>query len=768
MLDMVAENLSEDKRNDPAERSRIAIAARQALLKARPAPLYTPGTVHLIETGNFEDDMARIAECDWIIEAVREDPEIKRGIFTEVGRHRRPGTVVSTNTSGVSLTALSEVMDEDMAQHFLGTHFFNPPRYLKLLEIIPGPQTRPEVVEAMAALGENVLGKGVVFAKDTPNFIANRILTFHFQYIMHAMKDAGLSVEEVDLITGPLVGHASSATFRTADLVGLDTYRHVVANVREGCPNDERREVLDEPPWLHEMIGRGLLGVKAGAGFYKKTRERDAQGKLLIFSIDVATLEYAAQQVRDFASVDAAKQARGLPERLRALLNGDDAAGRFAWNVFAHTAVYAGNRLGESADDIVSIDNAAKWGFGWEIGLFETWDALGVAETCARMQSDGLALPPVAQALLDAGLDSFYAEKDGRLHFFDLAARQYRPVPVGPNQIVLAHVKKAGGVVEETEGCSLIDLGDGILCAEFHTKMNVIDRAVLDTLKQGAARVNAGDFEGMIVANQGPHFCAGANLKVILDAIVNKDWQAIDDLIRAFQDSLMALRFCHGPVVAAPHHYTFGGGIEVCLHAARVVFTGETYGGLVEAGVGVIPAGGGTKEMLRRALAFAPAGVAGAEAFPFVQRAFDTISLAKVSGSGLDLVEFGLFTDCDRLEVNADHLVRRAKDVCRSLILEGYRAPRPTMLRALGEPARAVLDSQVYQYRLAGYASEHDALIAGKLAWVLTGGDRVPGTQLTEQDVLDLEREAFVGLCRTEKTRERIEHMLATGKPLRN
>ncbi len=768
MLDMVAENLPEEKRNDPAERSRIANTARQALLKARPAPLYTADALRLIETGNFEDDLPRIAECDWIIEAVREDPEIKRGLLAEVARHRRPGTVVSTNTSGVSLAALAEVMDEDMAQHFLGTHFFNPPRYLKLLEIIPGPATRPEVIAAMAELGETALGKGVVFAKDTPNFIANRILTFHFQYIMHAMKEDGLNVAEVDLVTGPLMGHASSATFRTADLVGLDTYRHVVANVRDGCPNDERREILDEPAWLGAMIDQGLLGAKTGAGFYTRTRDRDAEGRPVILAIDVDTLEYGPQETRTFASVESARQARGLRDKLRALLSGDDAASRFAWKVFAHTAVYAGHRLGECTDDIVSLDNAAKWGFGWELGLFETWDALGAVETARRMQADGLALPPVAQALLEAGHDAFYRVEKGQLHCFDLATRQYQPVPVRPGRVILDEVKAAGGAVHTGEGCDLIDVGDGILCAEFHTKMNVIDRGVLDVLREGARRVDEGEFDGLIVANQGPHFCAGANLKVILDAIHRADWDAIDALIRAFQDSLMALRFCRGPVVAAPHHYTFGGGIEVCLHAARVVFAGETYGGLVEAGVGVIPAGGGTKEMLRRALAAVPATVAGVDPFPFVRRAFETIAMAKVSTSGPELAAFGLISDADLLEVNPDHLVRRAKDVCRALVLAGYRPPLPAVLTALGEPARAALDSQVYQYVQGGYATEHEALIAGKLAWVLTGGGRTPGAEMTEQDVLDLEREAFVALCRHAKTRERIEHMLATGKPLRN
>ena len=768
MLDRVPPNLAETERNNPDKRNSLASAGKTALLKAKPAPLYRKADVELIEVGNFEDDLGRIAECDWIIEAVREDLEIKRAILREAARHRRPDAIVSTNTSGVPLRQLAEGMDEDMRRHFLGTHFFNPPRYLKLVEIIPGPETLVGVVRDMAAFAENVLGKGVVYAKDTPNFIANRILTFYCQYILTEFTRDGLTVEEVDALTGPAVGHAASATFRTLDLVGLDTYVQVLDNVYRNCPDDEQHEIFRPPPWMQRMMQNGWLGEKTGMGFYKRTGERDEHGRSVIWSLNVNTLEFAPQQKRPFECLARAQEAASLEEKVRLMHSGDDAGSRFAWKVFAHTAAYAGRRIPEIADDIVSIDNALKWGFAWAAGIFETWDILGVRYVCERMEAEGIEPPPIARVLLESGTDSFYRVEEGRPLYFDLVSKSYQGVPQNPKVLRLAQLKQSRAAVAENASCSLVDLGDRILCAEFHSKMNTIDRDVLAMMRQGVDCVNEGRFDGLVIGNQGEHFSAGANLMWILGEILQENWRGLENAVRAFQQLNMALRFCRGPVVAAPHHYAFGGAIEMSQHAARVVIAAETYGGLVEAGVGVIPGGGGTKEMLRRALAYVPDTVPEPDPFSYVRRAFESIGMAKVSTSGPELIDLGYLDESDVVCVNLDQQLRQAKNVCLGMVIAEYAPPRPARLYALGEPAAAVFRSAVYQYRLGGYATEHDALIAEHLAWVLTGGDRTPGTPMSEQDVLDLECEAFCALCRTEKTKARMQHMLQTGKPLRN
>lgn len=766
MLDIVPPDLP--KTAPAAQRNSIAAKAKDALFKAKPAPLYRKDLAGLIEVGNLDDDLARIAECDWIIEVVKEDLKIKRSLYERVAKHRKPGAIVSSNTSGVPLHSMVDVMDDDMRKHFVGTHFFNPPRYLKLLEIIPGPDTLPEVIETMADFGENVLGKGIVYAKDTPNFIANRILTFGSQYINYHFRDYELSVEDVDNLTGPIVGHASSATFRTADLVGLDTYVHVVGNVFEGCPDDERRDYFQGPDWLEKMVEKGLIGQKSGAGFYKKTNERDETGKPVILSLDIDSFEYTPQDKQKFPCIGAAKAAGSLEERVKVMHTGDDPGSQFVWKVFSNTAHYAAMRIPEVADDIVNIDNACKWGFAWEIGLFEVWDVLGFDYVCSRMKEDGLDLPPIAKAMQNSGVNSFYRLQNGVKEYFDMASKSYVPVPANPNQIVLAAVKDARGIVKKNEACSLIDLGDGILCAEFHTKMNTIDANMAQMLNTAVEMLNEGQFEGMVLGNQGDHFSAGANLFLILGQVMQGDWAGVEEAVRGFHGVNMAMRFCKRPIVSTPHHYTFGGGIEMCQHTTCSVIAGETYGGLVEVGVGLIPGGGGTKEMLRRALAYVPANVPDGDPFPYVRRAFETIALAKVSTSGAELIELGYLAGDSRVVVNFDHQIKKAKDVCRGLIVAGYEPPQPASLTVLGEPARAVFRSGIYQMRLGGYASEHDAFIAEQMMNVLTGGDRVPGTKMTEQDALDLEREAMLTLLGTEKTQQRMQHMLQTGKPLRN
>jgi len=766
MLDMVPPDAGES--GNRKQRNAIAEGNKQALLKAKPAPLYRQGNLRFIETGNFEDDMPRIGECDWIIEVVKEELSIKEKIFAQVARHRRADSIVSTNTSGIRIADIAKTMDKEMRQHFLGTHFFNPPRYLKLLELIPSPDTLPEIIETMAAFGENVLGKGIVYAKDTPNFVANRLLTFAMQFTMHEMPKDGLSIEEIDALTGPVIGHASSATFRTADIVGLDTLKLVVGNVHRDCPDDERRDLMQSPAWFDKMVEKGLIGAKRGAGFYKKTDRKDEKGKTLIQSIDPETLEYRDPKKVRFDCIGAARGLESLDEKLRVMYLGEDAGAKFLFKQFAHLAQYAGNRIPEISDDIVNIDNAVKWGFAWETGVFETWDILGFQAVAERMEREGVALPPIALALREAGEENFYKVQDGVRQYFDLATKSHKPVPKNPNALVLANVTtQPKRLVQSNDSADLIDLGDGILCVAFHTKMNAIDAEIIQALNDAVDLLEADKFEGLVVGNQEPHFCAGANLFLVLGEIMQGNWENVEKAVQALQGVNMRMKYCRKPVVAAPHHYTFGGGVELCQHADRCVIAGETYGGLVEVGVGLIPAGGGTKEMLARALEHVPENVQ-ADPFPFLRRAFENIGTAKVSTSGAELMDLGYLRSTELLLPNADHQVKRAKDVCRGLAVAGYQPPLPPRLQAAGEGARAAFRVAVWGMQQSGFASEHDALIAEKLAFTLTGGDRLAGTPVSEQDILDLECEAFCSLCGTEKTQQRMQHMLQTGKPLRN
>ena len=768
MLDIVPFDLSDADKENKAKRNSIAAAAKKALLKTKPAPLYKKSNADLIEIGNFDDDMEKIADCDWIVEVVTERLEIKKIVFENVKKHRTPGTILSSNTSGIAIHSMVDDFDDDMKKNFLGTHFFNPPRYLKLMEIIPAPDTDPAVIEFMAAFMEDVLGKGVVYAKDTPNFIANRIMTFGSQYIGYEMMKDGLTVEEVDALTGPVIGHASSATFRTADLVGLDTMINVVGNVANNCPDDECIDMMKLPPFLEKMVEKGYLGNKSGSGFFKATKERDEKGKRIILGLDLETLEYRDPVKPRFDSLGAAKKAETLEEKLNILMKGEDKGAVFSWKVFANSAIYAGNRIPEIADDIVNIDNACRWGFAWEVGIFETWDILGFDYVCDRMEAEGLTLPPIAKAMKEAGISQFYDFQNGVDVYFDVDAKGYKPVPQNENIISLPTLKKNNNIVKENDSCSLIDIGDGILCAEFHTKMNSIDDGMGLMLNEASQMLENDEFDGLVIGNQAEHFCAGANVFVILGEAMQKNWDKIEEAVDQLQQVLMGLRFNRKPVVAAPHHFTLGGGCEIAQAADRCVINGETYGGLVEVGVGLVPGGGGCKELLRRAQEYIPATVPDADLFPYVQRAFQNIATAVVSTSGAEMVENGHLSEHDVITASGDQQIKRAKDVCLGMIKAGYTPPLPATMTALGEPARAAFRVAMYGFGLGGFASEHDILIAEKVAHILTGGDRPAGAKVTEQDILDLEREAFVSLVGTEKTQQRIQHMLMSGKPLRN
>lgn len=768
MLDIVPPNLSDADKAKKAKRNAIAEGAKQALLKAKPSPLYRKALLDRIEVGNFDDDMPRIAECDWIIEVVIERLDIKQSVFANVAKYRTPGTIVSSNTSGIPINQMAAGMPDEMSEHFLGTHFFNPPRYLKLLELIPGPKTKPEVISFMATFGEDVLGKGIVYAKDTPNFVANRLLTFAMQYTLHEMTEDGLGVEEVDALTGPAIGHASSATFRTADLVGLDTYQKVVANVFNGCPDDERRDIMQGPAWVDQMIAKGWYGNKTKGGFYKKSDQKDEKGKPIFLAIDAATADYRDPIKPRFECTGAVRGVESLPEKLRIMNSGSDKGSQFSFKIFANLAQYAGNRMPEIADDVVNIDNACRWGFAWEIGIFETWDALGFEETAKRMQEIGVELPAIAKAMLEVGAKSFYKTEGGVDYYFDLPAKGYKPVPKNPKEVKLVNIKSnPTAVVKKNDSASLVDVGDGVLCCEFHCKMNAIDADLVTMLNDGVDLLEEGKFDGMIVANQGPHFCAGANIFMILGEIMQGNWANIELAVRGLQGVGSKMKYCSRPIVSAPHHYTFGGGVEICQHTAKIVAAGETYAGLVEMGVGVLPAGGGTKEMHVRAMEYCPENVA-VDPFPYIRRAFENIASAKVGTSASEVIELGYWRESDIILPNFELQIGVAKQVCLGLIAGGYKRPQPPRLRALGDGPKAAFKSAVWGMVQAGWATEHDALIAEKVATVLVGGNRLAGTPITEQDLLDLECEGFLSLCGTEKTRDRIAHMLQFNKPLRN
>ncbi len=748
------------------DRNAIARAGLEAAKKAKPAAFFTSDLASLVTIGNFDDDLAKLEDCDLIIEAVVENLEIKRNLYERVEQHRRPGSVVASNTSGIPIHLLAEGRSEDFKQHFLGVHFFNPPRYLHLAEIIRTQWTRPEVSCSIFGFLDQRLGKGVVPAKDRPNFIANRIGTYGALQTIKTMLDDGYSIEEVDRVTGPAVGRPKSATFRTFDLVGLDVFSHVIKNLYDALPEDEERAMFVAPEFLTNMVARGTLGNKTRGGFYKRQKGEGDKKEYLV--LDPATLEYRPSQKVKFPSLEMAKNIEDTSERIKSLVWSKDRVGAFLWKTFSHTLSYAANRIPEIADTLVEIDRAMRWGFGWELGPFEAWDAIGVEASVTRMKEEGRGVPANAQKLLDAGAKSFYKKHDGQQFYFDFASEQYLPLSDTPGTIILKSVKDRTGVIKKNAGASLIDIGDGVACLEFHSKMNAIGGDTLQMLKTSLAEVEK-NFVGLVVGNQGQNFCVGANIMLMLMEAQEENWEELDMMSRVFQQSTMSLRYSPKPVVVAPFQMVFGGGCEMVLHADRVRAAAETYIGLVEVGVGIIPAGGGTKEMLVRALDSIPKNLDDADPFPFVKRAFETIALAKVATSAEEARAFGFLGADDTISMNADRLIADAKKEVLALAASGYVQPQPrTDILALGMPALATFKLGIHQMKRAGYISDHDALIGEKLARILTGGDLNHETRVSEQYLLDLEREAFLSLAGTRKTQERLAHMLKTGKPLRN
>jgi 3-hydroxyacyl-CoA dehydrogenase len=775
LLDIAPRELTADEQRkgltleSPAVRNRIVMAGLEAAKKSRPAAFFTGETARLITPGNLEDNLAWCGEVDWIIEAVAENLEIKRKLLERVETARKPATFVTSNTSGLPIHLVAEGRSEDFQQNWAGTHFFNPPRYMKLVELIAGPKTKPEVLETLDEFCDRRLGKGVVPAKDTPNFIANRIGTFSMLSAINQLQALDMTVEEVDACTGPALGWPKSATFRTADIVGLDVLVHVIRNIYENVPDDESRELYRVPPLIEEMMKRGWLGEKTGSGFYKRIKKGEESE---ILTLDWKKMEYRPRQKARFASIEAGKSIESTPARMRALLGPalegkeGDKANKFLWNAIGATCLYAARRVPEIADTIVDVDRAMRWGFAWELGPFQTWDAAGVEPMARAFEREGKPLPPLVTKVLASPAKSFYTSEKGTTKYFDLGSAAMKPVEEPAGILILKSLKDRTPVVQENSGASLIDLGDGVLCCEFHTKMNAIGSDILSMIQAGVKRVGA-DFDAMVIGNQAPNFSAGANLLLLLVSAQEAEWDELHLAIRQFQGATMAIKYARGPIVAAPGGMTLGGGCEVCLHSARIHAAAETYIGLVEAGVGLIPAGGGCKEMLIRAAEHAAAGE-DLDLFHALKPVFENIAMAKVSTSGEEARTLGYFRATDLIAMNRDRQIADAKQTALGMVRAGYRPPVPGEIRVLGEEFYAAAKLAIHTMVRGGYASEHDALVAKKAAYILAGGGITSPQMVSEQYLLDLEREAFVSLCGERKTQERIAHTLKTGKPLRN
>ncbi|WP_307478691.1 3-hydroxyacyl-CoA dehydrogenase/enoyl-CoA hydratase family protein [Cytobacillus purgationiresistens] len=762
LLDIVPRELTDAEKakgltlEDKQIRNKISESGKQKLLKQKPAPLTSKKNIALIEAGNFEDDMVRLKEVDWVIEVVVENLDVKKDVFLKVDQYRRPGSIVSSNTSGISVEAMAEGRSDDFRKHFLGTHFFNPPRYLKLLEVIPTSATAPEVLTYMKEFGEDVLGKGVVIAADTPNFIANRIGTYGLLVTAQEMIKGGYSVGEVDSITGPLIGRPKSATFRTLDVVGLDTFAHVANNVYEQVEGKEKA-VFEVPGFIKKMLDKGWLGSKTGQGFFLK------QGKEIL-ELDPETFEYGPRKKLKTQAVELAKQQKGTANKMKALVYVDDRAGSLLWNVLSPALLYSAELLGEIADDIVAIDKAMKWGFGWQMGPFETWDAIGVEKSVEKMKAEGAEIPAWLQDMLDKGVTSFYKEEEGNLHFYGNG--DYHLIKQNPKVINLKQLKQQKGVIKKNTGASLIDLGDGVAILEFHSKSNAIGLDIIQMINFAVDEVEK-NYKGLVISNQGKNFCVGANLGMMLMEAQDDNIYELDMVVRHFQNAMMKIKYSPKPVVVAPFGMTLGGGAEVCLSAAHIQASSETYMGLVEVGVGLIPGGAGNKSLYLKHLEGLPSGV-NFDLQNVANKVFESIAMAKVSTSGAEARDNNFLGLADGISVNGDHLIYDAKQAVLALDEKGYRAPARVKYPVVGETGYATLLLGAQSMYYSGFISDHDLKIAKELAFVIAGGKVPYGTEVDEQYLLDLERAAFLKLIAEPKSQQRMQHMLLKGKPLRN
>ncbi len=750
--------------DSPAYRNSFAATGLSKALKSRPASFFTPAGARLVSVGNLEDDLEKLRDVDWVLEAIVERLDTKKQLFESIAPYLKDEAVVTTNTSGLSINDMAEALPEALRPRFMGTHFFNPPRYLRLLELVPHTGTDPAVIAAMVRYGEEILGKGAVFAKDTPDFIANRIGCYAMMGAIRAMIEDGFTVEEVDTLTGPLIGRPKSASFRTADLVGLDVFVHASNTVYERATDDDERDMFKAPDVVQKMIDEGRLGQKTGEGFYKKSKK---DGKTAILTLDLDSFDYRDRQKPKLPAVDVAKTIEDPAKRLRALVKGKDRAAKFLWRTLSETMVYTANRLEEIAEDVVAVDRAMKWGYGWDMGPFELWDAIGVEYVAGRLTEEGRVVPAVVSMVLETPEKTFYTRDDSYRRFFISPTGERAPEEVSPASINLEQLKAAGGLVKKNASASLIDMGDDILCLEFHSKMNAIGPDIISMI-QTAVRETEKNYAGLVIGNQGTNFSVGANLMLLLLEAQEMNWEDIDLMVRAFQKASMMLKYSKRPVVAAPFGMTLAGGCEICLGAGHVYASAETYIGLVEVGVGLIPAGGGSKEVLFRQMEGMPP-IDKPDPFPFTRAAFEMIGMARVATSATEAKTLKLLRRSDGIAMNPDRLLYSAKAKALGLAAQGYWQPDATVeIPVVGETGMAAIQTQLYNMAEAGFISAYDRYIGNELARVLCGGAVPAGTLVNEQYLLDLEREVFLRLCGQRKTLERMQYMLKRGKPLRN
>ncbi len=760
LLDIVPKDIAEDAK--PALRNKIVNDALAAAIKSNPSPVYHKDAIKKITTGNFTDNMKDIADADWIIEVVVERLDIKQAIFTEVEKYRRPGSIVSSNTSGIPIHLMAEARSDDFKKHFCGTHFFNPPRYLRLLEIIPTPFTDQEVIDFLMNYGDLYLGKTTVLCKDTPAFIANRIGVFGMMAIMNAMEKLQLSVDEIDALTGPVIGRPKSATFRTADVVGIDTLVKVAKGVFENCEQDEARDQFNIPAWLNKMIDNNWLGDKTGQGFFKKVKTADGNKDIQV--LNLSTMEYEPRKKPRFATLETAKQIEELKPRLKALLAGQDKAGEFYRQFHYSLFSYISHRIPEISDEVYRIDDAMMAGFGWEIGAFESWDVLGVAKTTEALKAAGYTVAPWIDEMILKGNKTFYKVENGKRLYYDVTSHTYKAMPGGEAFIVMKHFENE--TVWKNSACRTYHLGNDVLGLEWQTKMGSIGGEVLDGIQRSIALAEE-KYKGLVIANEGSNFSAGANVGMIFMLAIEQDYDEIDMAIRLFQNTMMRVRYSSIPVVLAPHGLALGGGCEICLHADRVIAAAETYTGLVEVGIGVIPGGGGTKEFVLRA---ADEMHSGEPETITLQNRFLNIATAKVATSAHEAFDMGIYRKGkDEITLNPSRRISEAKQAVINIFDDGYVMPvQRTDIKVLGRSVLGALHAGINGMWRGNYATDHDVTVAKKLAYVMCGGDLSDQTLVSEQYLLDLEREAFLSLTGEKKTLERIQSILKTGKPLRN
>ena len=769
LLDIVPRELTDKEKakgltlESKVVRNRLVNDSLKTALKSKPSPIYSQKFSNRITTGNLEDDIAKIAKVDWIIEVVVERLDIKKMVFENIEKHRTPGTLVSSNTSGIPIKYMSEGRSEDFQKHFCGTHFFNPARYLKLFEIIPGPKTSTEVLDFLNSYGEQFLGKTSVVAKDTPAFIGNRIGIFSIQSLFHSVKELEMTVEEVDKLTGPVIGRPKSATFRTVDVVGLDTLVHVANGIHDNCKEDERLELFKLPSFIHTMVENKWLGSKTKQGFYKKIK--DAKGKSEILTLDLDTMEYRSKKRAKFETLELTKTIDKVVDRFSILTGGKDKAGEFYRKSFGALFAYVSHRIPEITDELYKIDDAMKSGFGWEHGPFQIWDAVGLDKGIAFSTKEQLEIAPWVSEMKAAGIDSFYSVKDGASYFYDIPSKSMKKIPGQDAFIILDNIRKTNEVFKNS-GVVIEDIGDGILNVEFQSKMNTIGGDVLAGLNKGIDLAEK-DFQGLVVGNQAANFSVGANIGMIFMMAVEQEYEELNKAIKMFQDTMMRMRYSSIPTISAPHGMALGGGCELSLHADKVVAAAETYIGLVEFGVGVIPGGGGSKEFAVRA---SDSFRKGDVELNVLQEYFLTIGMAKVSTSAYEAYDLGILKKGkDIVVVNKDRQIATAKAHAKLMAESGYTKPvKRKDIKVLGKQALGMFLVGTDSMEASHYISEHDKKIANKLAYVMAGGDLSEPTRVHEQYLLDLEREAFLSLCTEKKTLERIQHMLKTGKPLRN